>query len=533
MPDQLKAPKIICRGGVSTNEDVLTLSEFTPGMATRLLNFEVSQKGGYRKIDGYNYIGGSSDPIPGTGAVLGVFIHSNTIYGTRTQSTGSTYEIFPWTSGSGWASTGINYFAGSGTKDIRSPTNVNRIRVHTHTFTGTERVVVVDGVNYPGRYDGSTWDLADATTDANAAKFVTDFKNHTVYAGMSANPQNLVITAPNTDNDFTVGNGAATVNTGITITGIAVWRESLYVFGEYRIKRLTGNNKDDWQMVDVTDEIGCIASDSILELGGDVIFLSQDGVRTISGTDRIGDVGLDTISENIKSTIIDWADLYDLDNIVSVPIRKKTQFRYFVYDSGVNVEESAGLIGGIRYNPSGQGKQWEFGDLLGIKANCAHSGFINGVEYILHGDDAGEVYRQENLDTSFVGANIIAIYRTPYLDFGNTETLKDFSSLHLFFSPEGVFDLNVAVSFDWDDPSRAAPSNFNAGTTVVSSIYDDTETKYDTTYTWDGQGRTSKIISISGNGSSAQFRFVSNSSTNAGFSIQGFVTRFLEHEMRT
>ena len=47
----------------------------------------------------------------------------------------------------------------------------------------------------------------------------------------------------------------------------------------------------------VTDNLGCLATDSVIEIGGDLLFLSQDGLRPISGTDKIGDVNLETVSK--------------------------------------------------------------------------------------------------------------------------------------------------------------------------------------------------------------------------------------------
>ena len=42
----------------------------------------------------------------------------------------------------------------------------------------------------------------------------------------------------------------------------------------------------------VTTNVGCIARDSVLEIGGDLMFLAPDGFRPVSGTSRIGDVEL-------------------------------------------------------------------------------------------------------------------------------------------------------------------------------------------------------------------------------------------------
>jgi hypothetical protein len=103
------------------------------------------------------------------------------------------------------------------------------------------------------------------------------------------------------------------------------------------LKGLVGNNISDWAVQHVTDDLGCLASDSVIEIGGDLIFLSQDGIRPISGTDKIGDVNLETLTKNIQSFISDVIFNNDLDAVSSVIIRNKSQFRLFY-----NVENGNG-----------------------------------------------------------------------------------------------------------------------------------------------------------------------------------------------
>ena len=53
MPDRIDNLKIISSGGLNSNENHLNLSDNDPGVATRLVNFEPSLFGGYRRISGY------------------------------------------------------------------------------------------------------------------------------------------------------------------------------------------------------------------------------------------------------------------------------------------------------------------------------------------------------------------------------------------------------------------------------------------------------------------------------------------------
>ena len=54
MPDQIESFKVLCDGGLDTSQNHLTLSQNKPGSATRLVNYEVSLFGGYRRIEGFS-----------------------------------------------------------------------------------------------------------------------------------------------------------------------------------------------------------------------------------------------------------------------------------------------------------------------------------------------------------------------------------------------------------------------------------------------------------------------------------------------
>ena len=52
-------------GGLNKSTNSLALLR-TPGLATKLRNFEVSIEGGYRRINGYSLFGGASAARPNT-----------------------------------------------------------------------------------------------------------------------------------------------------------------------------------------------------------------------------------------------------------------------------------------------------------------------------------------------------------------------------------------------------------------------------------------------------------------------------------
>ena len=521
MTDRLQVAKILSGGGLYTNENYLALSDNLPGAATALVNFEVGQYGGYRRVSGYKYLDSSHTRPTGTGAALGVFIYNGFVYSARKKSSGTDYDVSKYQSGSGWSSTSLT--AG------QSATNVVRVRGLNHSFTGNKTLILTDGINFPMRLVDTTWTKLNGSTDVDNAKFAEVYRNHLFFAGMSQSPQLLVFTAPNSDSDFTAASGAGSINVGFDIMGIKRFRDALYIFGKTDIRKLTGSSTANFSLAEVSSSVGCLASDSIVEIGGDVLFLAPDGIRTIQATERIGDIELATISKPIQNAL----QLIDIDftyeQLVALVVKEKSQFRYLFGKSTLTAPNTSGFIGALR--TSDQRSGWEFGDLRGFQASCAVSGYIGDDEFVLHGDFDGHIYRQEQGGT-FQDNNVFASYKTPFLDFGNPILRKLFSKVTIFTRPEGDNNFLVTADYDWDDADVFSPTDYSIASTGARAEYRDTATAYNTAGFVYG-GATKAVIQqgIQGSGKSMLLRFVTTSSANP-YSIFGFAIQYEEAGLR-
>ena len=80
MADEIQSYKLVCSGGVNSYQNHLYLSEAASGAATRLINYEPSLYGGYRRIEGYDLLGGLDVEVGAgvaEGPVLCVAIYRN------------------------------------------------------------------------------------------------------------------------------------------------------------------------------------------------------------------------------------------------------------------------------------------------------------------------------------------------------------------------------------------------------------------------------------------------------------------------
>ena len=393
---------------------------------------------------------------------------------------------------------------------------VNKTRAARYNFSGTEKMVIVDGVNIPALYDGTTFTrLDEAPTDILGADFVTSFKNQLFFAINNV----IVFSAPFTDNNFTAAAGAGTVSVGGTVTGLIVFREQLIIFTESSILQLTGNTIADFQLKPVTIDIGCIDSDTIQETGGDVMFLGPDGLRLLSATDRIGDFGLAVVSKTIQSEFTSF--ITSNTSFASVVIREKSQYRLLGFNTNITQNNAKGILG-TQFAGQG-GAQMAWAETRGIRAYVASSRFFQNAETIVFANDDGFVYKMES-GNNFDGANIQSTFSTPYLPINDARIRKTFYKAILYTDPQGSvsFDLNLKLDFDQQNSIQPANIVFDNATTEVSFYGNVT---YGGTATYGQKLLTLFETQLIGSGFVASLQFESDS-TDPPFSLDAVTLEF-------
>ena len=197
--------------------------------------------------------------------------------------------------------------------------------------------------------------------------------------------------------------------------------------------------------------------------------------------------------------------------------------RYFVGDDSVFAIDSPGIIGGL--SDSGGSISWAFGSLIGIRASCCTSEYIGTEEIVLHGDYDGKVYRQEKGE-SFNSNDIVAVYSTPYLDFGETEQRKVMRKVNTFIRAEGPVEMNLSVSYDWGDYNTSRPSNYSQESEGGPTVYGGRLIEYSgSNVIYGGSSKPIMTSDIQGSGFSVRATFVTVGQSQP-YSIQGLVFEY-------
>tara|TARA_R110000782_G_scaffold33683_1_gene81075 strand:- start:148 stop:948 length:801 start_codon:yes stop_codon:yes gene_type:complete len=257
---------------------------------------------------------------------------------------------------------------------------------------------------------------------------------------------------------------------------------------------------------------------SIQEIGGDLIFLAPDGLRTIAGTARIGDVELGTVSKSIQPLLTALASTIDQYVISSVVIRDKSQYRLFYSDILTDENQQRGIIGTLR--PNG----FEWSETRGLEVTEIGSAFNeSGIEEYFHGNTNGYVYTHDS-GNSFDGTNILARYATPDYDYGDLGTLKTLHYMKVSAAAEGVVEPNIKLRFDYGNRNIPQPSGVvDLGVINAPAIFGEGE--FGSTV-FGGSNNPLIRVPLQGSGHSNNFTFISDD-TKSSYTINGLYVDYI------
>lgn len=430
-----------------------------PSYGTVLVNGG-SQTGGSLIVDGLTDAPQAGDTFTVAGIDL---IYTVTATATVT-SGGATLAISPNLASSPADNAVVTWLTAN-----RTSTTKNRFA--KYRIGTTEKIAGVDGTNYPFIYDGTTYtQLNSAPSDVLGAEHIVFFKNQMFLA----KGDKLTFTSPYTDSDFNSANGSGVISIGSKITGIVSFRDQLIIFAEEKIDRLTGNTIADFVLQPITRNMGCVDTDTIQEVGGDLMFLGPDGLRLLSATDRIGDFNLAVVSKSIQKEVTDVISANS--SFSSVVIKKKSQYRLLGYKSTVSATSATGILGTQLAGTEGTYFGW--GELRGIKAYVADSDYNLKTETVVFSNEDGYAYKMES-GNSFDGASIQATFATPFVPAGDPRVRKAFYKLVLYVEPTGSVDVDVNLKLDFDEIGVIQPNTITlSNLTGVAYFYGSSTATY-------------------------------------------------------
>gem|GEM_PF-2535112 len=332
------------------------------------------------------------------------------------------------------------------------------------------RLIMTNGTDEVKSWDGSTLSDLNAA-DAPLGKYITSSINRVYIAEGST----IHFCANNAETDWTSAENSGaddfTVNGG-DITGLTYFKDQVTVFKKNAMGVYYGNNFFTQKLAIISNDIGCISSKTIVEVGDTLFWLGQNDVYAFQGGQPIA------ISQKIRSY---------LDSINTTHITKCCAFtdgiRYYLcLVTGDNTEPNIRLVYDPRYGV------WR---IPALSENYRQGVQLNNVVYV--GDSAGQTYKEFDGTTNNGTAISWGLTTKPY-DEGLPEAEKTYLDLHL----QGLFETGTTVAlsvstqdrngtFEGMDFDPTTASDYTQNRNVVIPL-DTVPLAYWTRYTISGTG---------------------------------------------
>lgn len=364
---------------------------------------------------------------------------------------------------------------------------------------------------------GSTFNcyqVLNDTTDLQGATTCAHHKNQLFFGNQSK----LIFSAPYNERDYTSAGGAGVIDVGNTIIGLKSFRETLYIFCTSKIFKLVGNTAFDFNLQPVTENIGCAYLHTIQEVGGDIMFLAEDGLRLLSATERIGDINLAAVSRPVQkqmdtiSAVRPEGAAYTAF-VRSIPIKDKSQYRIFRWQSDITRANTTGIL--AAQTEVNNNIALSFAETKGIKVkSCDFSSsfdrypFTTGEDAYLYFMDSGNRFAANSLDAT-EGIDIPAVFATPYFTFEDTRIRKTMHKVTLYVETDNTVSITANLKLDFENVGVIQPSSetFSTGTDKGN------------------------VVLLVGNGFSGSIEF-SNTSSVAPFTLESATVEYYTADRR-
>lgn len=272
------------------------------------------------------------------------------------------------------------------------------------------------------------------------------------------------------------------VNGGDEITGLGAQNGQLIVFFKNSIIVLADNagsssfDPAQLRLVEVINRVGCVAKDSIQNTGSDIIFLSEDGLRSLGRVIQEKSLPMRDLSANVRDDLVQDVRGQPLNDIKSVYSEDNAFYLLLLpsYDKVYCFDTRQTLQNGALRTTIWDNQTQ--GSMLATPNEVYFTGTYGFAKYTGYTDNNENYYLK---------------YYTNYFDLGNPNQIKSVKKLGATVIGGSGQDFILKVGFDYEDAYRSFPSQL---TTVSLAEYGTAE--YGLANTVVASSQSSSTISI-------------------------------------
>jgi hypothetical protein len=320
------------------------------------------------------------------------------------------------------------------------------------TFLG--QLILFNGIQVPVVWDGVTpvallagWPAVIVGVTVGNPGFGAVYANRLAVAGDANNPSTVYISELENPENFTPSVGPASAGAilvgpgdGEKITALHTLylpltnEEVLVVFKERSTYIITGNDADTFALQKVSGEFGAVGPRSVVQVGSELIFLSQEGITSLSTATADGNLTTRMVSRSIQPQI-NTLNRNTLATSWALHLRDRNEVWWAVPDGG-STQNQRVLI--MNYN---NGLTWSRRSGLTVACGCVLQG------QLLTGNYNGVLHRQCS-GSSYNGGPISWTYRTPFYELGSPRQRKRIRDIELYLRQQSALSLTVKTAWD-------------------------------------------------------------------------------------
>jgi hypothetical protein len=233
------------------------------------------------------------------------------------------------------------------------------------------------------------------------------------------------------------------------ITALAAFNGYFIVFCKKSILVYQGAENDptsNIQLVEVIDGVGCIARDSIQDIGSDILFLSDTGVRSLGRVIQEKSAPIFDVSKNVRDTMLTAVIGNGTNSIRSVYHEKDAMYVLSLSESNISyIFDTRGKLQDGAFRAT----TWS----LAPKALCS----LRNRDLLL----ARSGYVAKYQGNSDNGSSFRFVYYTSHLDAGNPSILKILKKAAVLFI--GGSNTNVFIKWATD-----YQTDYNSGQSALA-----------------------------------------------------------------
>ncbi len=320
------------------------------------------------------------------------------------------------------------------------------------TFNGL--LIGCNGVDAPKKWDGAGavddllgWPPTIAGVTPGQPSISDIFANRLVFSGDVDNPSMVYISELENPENFTPGVGATSAGAiqvspgdGERITALKTLflplmnEEVLVIFKERSTYILSGSDADSFMLQKVSDEFGAVSHHSVVLVGNELMFLSKEGMTSLSTATVQGNLTTGFLSDRIRPQI-ESLNQISLSETFALHLRNRQEVWWFVPDGSATQNQTV-----LVYN-YGISRAWS-----------KRTGLVAASGLVMHGNiytgNYNGIVQQQMKGNSYNGQPIQWVYRSGFQEFSNPRVRKRIKDIELFLRQ--ISNVDVTVNMYWD-----------------------------------------------------------------------------------